>query len=40
MLIDTEAVNETTALELLVLSAVLVALTVTDCAVVTSAGAV
>jgi hypothetical protein len=40
MLIDTEAVNETTALELFVPSAALVALTVTDCAVVTSAGAV
>jgi hypothetical protein len=40
MLIDTEGVNETTALALLVLSAALVALTVTDWAVVTSAGAV
>ena len=33
-------VNETTALALLVLSAALVAVTVTDCAVVTDAGAV
>jgi len=40
MLIDTEGVNETVALALLVLSAALVALTVTDCAVVTNAGAV
>ena len=40
MVIDTEGVNEITALALLVLSAALVALTVTDWAVVTSAGAV
>ena len=38
--IDTEGVNEITALALLVLSAALVALTVTDWDVVTSAGAV
>jgi hypothetical protein len=40
MVIDTDGVNEITALALLVLSAALVALTVTDWAVVTSAGAV
>jgi hypothetical protein len=40
MVIDTEGVNEITALALLVLSAALVALTVTVWAVVTSAGAV
>ncbi len=39
IVIDTEGVNEITALALLVLSAALVAVTVTDCAVVTSAGA-
>jgi hypothetical protein len=39
MLIDAEGVNETTALALLVPSAALVALTVTDWAVDTSAGA-
>ena len=37
--IDTEGVNDTVAVALLVPSAALVALTVTDCAVVTSAGA-
>jgi hypothetical protein len=40
IVMDTEAVNETVALALLALSATLVALTVTDWAVVTSAGAV
>lgn len=40
IVIDTDGVNEITALALLVLSAALVALTVTDWAVVTSAGAV
>jgi hypothetical protein len=40
IVIDTEGVNEITALALLVLSAALVALTVTDWDVVTSAGAV
>jgi hypothetical protein len=40
MLIDTEGVNDTMAVALLVLSAALVALTVTDCDVVTNAGAV
>jgi len=40
MLIDTEAVNDTVAVALLVPSAALVALTVTDCDVVTNAGAV
>jgi hypothetical protein len=40
IVIDTEGVNEITALALLVLSAALVAVTVTDWAVVTSAGAV
>ena len=40
IVIDTDGVNEITALALLVLSAALVALTVTDWDVVTSAGAV
>jgi hypothetical protein len=40
MLIDTEGVNDTLAVALLVLSAALVALTATVCDVVTSAGAV
>jgi hypothetical protein len=40
IVIDTDGVNEITALALLVLSAALVALTVTDWAVVTRAGAV
>ena len=40
IVIDTDGVNEITALALLVLSAALVALTVTVWAVVTSAGAV
>jgi hypothetical protein len=40
IVIDTEPVNEITALALLVLSAALVAVTVTDWAVVTVAGAV
>ena len=40
MLIDTEAFNDTVAVALLVPSAALVALTVTDCGVVTNAGAV
>ena len=39
MVIDTEGVNDTIALALLVLSAALVAVTVTVWAVVTSAGA-
>jgi hypothetical protein len=39
IVIDTEGVNEITALALLVLSAALFAVTVTDWAVVTSAGA-